>query len=178
MGTRGILVFVGEAQYGGIDGHRLYQHNDSYPTDVLPKIAKGIRAAKRLAAAANKLHKVRRYHPRPIILAALYSGDSVSAYGAVLIEHSEHGMTAPDSPLILGRQTDLEWVYVVNTDTRTVKVFGGGYTGKPPTTFLEVDPTCYADNITDEFVAGVREEIANVVREIRRTGWKIESEVK
>ncbi len=183
MSTRGIIVFVGNGPYSNPTGIRLYQHCDSYPTHTLPLIRKAISRAKREAKEENgtAFGAGQRYRPTPDVLVGFYIGETTSIYGMTVRIEEHKSVTVDEVSTILGNQGDLEWVYVVDTDARTVRVYGGGYIDETPDRFLEagtVDPMVYTDALIDEYQAPEGEKIAAAMRSLARIGWPVNREAR
>jgi hypothetical protein len=87
----------------------------------------------------------------------------------------EYSGTGPDidRATMLGNQGDLEWVYIVDTDQKTVVVLGGGYTGNTPDTFDVIDPSEYAKHLTEEYQSKELAEIEGLKKALAKIGWPV-----
>lgn len=182
MSTRSIIMIVGKGNYNDERSVRIYRHSDGYPSSVLPLIAVVLSKANEQCEADN-----RRYNsgkPRvPIVeqVVGLLIGASTDTYGmSVRIDEGEDGKPAIYFEKFkvkhLGNQYDLEWVYVVDLNSDSVKVYGGGYSGESPQhTYRKglVDPLSYADQLKKEFQEQERQEIKKAIALIKGTGFTL-----
>ncbi len=183
MSTRGLIVFVGADRNGVLRGFRLYQHCDSYPTNTLPVIRDTIRKAEKLAVKGRERMRDDSYSVTPEMLAGLYVGENTSVFGmGARIEAYSALETLERDEIVglLGSQFDLEWIYVVDTDLNSVNVYGGGYTGASPGTFIDagtVEPLEYVQNLTEKYQEREAKKITSAKRSLARLGWPVNRRV-
>jgi len=168
MSTRSAIIVKGQGLYGGACATRLYKHCDGYPTDNLPLIRDAIKLASRLQAESNK-----RWKESKGITVDCFSGAVVAASLSVYGLAAQVEETAKDIASVCGNQGDIEWVYIVDLDAESVKVYRGStYRGE----FLKrgtVDPCVYADSISEEYKASEKRAIQSAVRSIKKLGFKV-----
>lgn len=194
MSTRGSIIFIGPGTFGGgVEGIRLYQHCDTYPTNMLPSLRKVLKATRKKAEEHHE-HVAYRMKGAPFnfatcvipaeLLAGVYIGETTTGFG--LSAHIEHKMALKSDDLgslhpdtlseLFGNHGDLEWVYVVNAMERNIRVFGGGYTGELPVTFFEagtVDPESYVGNLVEEYQDKELARIKSATRSLNRAGFPV-----
>lgn len=175
MSTRSIIIITGNGKYNGPETTRLYKHSDGYPTDVLNLIQRAM--AKSQGQCVDDAARFKEREIKPVNVDQLVGniiGESTSIYGQgarVEAEFPEE-FTAKH----LGNQGDLEWIYIIQLETKTLGIFGGGYTGKTPQTALKngpVNPEKYALNLYPEYQAGTIEETRKLVQSIQGLGFSV-----
>lgn len=120
MGTRSIVLLT-----NGKKTHRVYRHYDGYPTAQLRDLYNSIKGKR----AINQVLK-----------AYTESKD----FNAVLEESFTEKLELTAKHL--GYQGDLEWIYIIDTKSKNIDVYGGGYTGEYPENKVKlglVDPMSY-----------------------------------
>lgn len=174
MSTRSIIVVTGRSRYRSeFETIRLYKHSDGYPTGNLPIILKSIQKSKEIEEDNNTGFKQSSgLKITADSFAGLVVGEAVTMYGmGARIEKRYFEELNPDH---LGGQCDLEWIYIVNTEKRTVEIYGGGFTGKAPQFALKkgmVDPVIYAKRYRDEsFALKITQEM---VKAIEAEGYSV-----
>lgn len=158
MGTRSIIMVKKSDSQGKVTVHRLYKHWDGYPTENLKMIAESI---KTLTNFSDVLH-------------GFVKGCQAYYEREDMIEETFHNETF--NPDMLGNQSDLEWVYTVDLDTKQVKVFGGGYTGNVPKHAYNkgtVNPLLYADRLIKEYQDNERRRIQEAMDQIEALNYKL-----
>jgi hypothetical protein len=182
MSTRSIILITGDGKHGTAQTIRLYKHSDGYPTGNLPIIAEALSKAKEQCKETNQ--RFQTDNPRiPSVeqVTGVLIGLATDSYGmGARLDDDGDGKTAfyneKFKPKHLGRQGDLEWVYVVNLDNNTVKVFGGGYTGDGPQRAFKkgvVDPREYANQLKEEYQESELKAIDESIQAIEATGFKL-----
>jgi hypothetical protein len=170
MSTRGIIVFKGSGRYSDQQAYRLYQHCDSYPTQMLPTLRNVIRKAEKLVVEEAKW-MLSEYTVTPEMLAGLTVGDQTGIFGmGARIEY-----TGGEGNLY-GNQGDLEWIYVVDTDAKSVNVYGGGCSGEVAGDKVAdgvVDPLVYLENLNYEHRESEGKRITSAIRSLKRLGWPV-----
>jgi hypothetical protein len=171
MSTRGIIVFKGTGKYSNSQAYRLYQHCDSYPTAMLPVLRDVIRKAEKLAAEGTDMMGS-QYPVTPEMLAGLTVGEQTGIFGmGARIEY-----TGTTSEPLYGNQGDLEWIYVIDTDAKSVNVHGGGYSGDSAEEKVAeglVNPLSYIEKLCEEYQAKESRAITSAVRSLKRLGWPV-----
>jgi hypothetical protein len=181
MSTRSIVLFTGQGTYSP-ETVRLYKHSDGYPTDNLRLIRDALKRSKDI----NKAQGDDSLKVPPEGVAALLIGASVSVYGPAACIDDDDGKPAIYygalfKPAHLSTQCDLEWIYLVNLDAKTVSVYGGGFTGKAPQAAYkrgEVDPLTYALKLKQEFQDAAGARILELVAEIETMGYVVNPSLK
>ena len=195
MSTRTTIVFIGANGYdgSGTQATRLYQHCDGYPTGVLPTILDTLRAVRKKAAA--HWHHISYKHPRkefdfattPLnseLLAGCYIAEETSGFGmgarfenTIYLETDEAFKWDEETQdKVYGDHSDIEWLYVVNAIDRSIKVFGGEYTGDEPrlsATSGTVDPLRYVEHLVEECQDKEEARITSAVRSLSRIGFPV-----
>jgi hypothetical protein len=110
----------------------------------------------------------------PSALAGLICGEDVSMYGSgAFVEES---YTEKFKPEHLGIQEDLEFIYVVDVNKRSVAVYGGDWTGKAPQVAHKkgmIDLMKYADKLREECQDDERKETMKLVQSIEAWGFSV-----
>jgi hypothetical protein len=197
MSTRTTIVFIGANGYdgSGTQATRLYQHCDGYPTSVLPTILDTLRAVRKKAKAHWHHISYTREHAgkdfdfatTPLnseLLAGCYIAEETSGFGmgasfedtvyletdvAVKWDEKTQGK-------VYGNHSDIEWLYVVNAIDRSIKVFGGGYTGDLPrhtAAIGTVDPLSYVEALNEDYQDKEAASIKKAIRSLGRIGFPI-----
>ncbi len=174
MSTRGIIVFKGTGKFSDPQAYRLYQHHDSYPTQMLEVLRDVIRKAEKLAVEGSEMMQS-PYAVTPEMLAGVMVGETTGIFGiGARIEY-----TGGDSGDLYGNQGDLEWIYVVDTDSKSVNVYGG-YSGHLPSEKVAeglVNPLKYLSCVTEEYQLRESKRITSAVRSLKRLGWPVNPNV-
>ncbi len=180
MSTRSIIVVTGRDLYDQDQTVRLYKHSDGYPTGVLPLISEALSKAREQCDADFERFKHKRRLPNVDQVVGILIGAATDVYGmGIRIDACDE-----DSAIYaekfeskhLGCQGDLEWIYLVNLNDSTVKVYGGGYTGELPQKTYKigtVDPLKYVDGLYPEYQASERCEIQEAISGIEALGFKV-----
>lgn len=158
MGTRSIVLVKKADNKGKVTVHRLYKHWDGYPTENLKMIGEALKTLNNFSDVLHGFVKACQvYYEREDMVEETFHNDTFN-------------------PDMLGNQSDLEWVYTVDLDTKQVKVFGGGYTGKVPQYAYKqgtVNPLSYADRLIKEYQANERQRIQDAMNTIKTLGYKL-----
>jgi hypothetical protein len=178
MSTRSIIVVHGKAQYSP-EVFRLYKHHDGYPTENLRIIAEAIERGNAMVEEQKK-ETPPPLHSKTLsadTLTGLLVGAATSLYGmgAQVEFHGSGDLKAEH----FGDQSDLEWIYVIDTDTRSVRVFGGGYSGDWPAEVVArgtVDPLNYVRRLKPEFQAETKATIRELVKRIKAARFAVNPE--
>lgn len=166
MSTRSIIVLT-----SAIQTVRIYKHSDGYPNGNLPVIARAIEACGARKGARKKLDKKLGYELNVNTLA-----QAVLAEGELDPRNLEETFKEPFRPTHLGVQEDLEWLYVVDIDAKTVSVYGERWTGESPQVAFKkgtTDPMVYAKQMCEEYQERERESIRAAMKEVEATGFKL-----
>ncbi|MBY0525575.1 MAG: hypothetical protein K2R98_19375 [Gemmataceae bacterium] len=181
MGTRSIILITGKGRHGGKQTVRLYRHWDGYPTCNLSTIAEAIEKANELHQkyAMQSWSKDYQLTDMPAqTFADLVVASSIQWDGAAARIDDDNGRDCvwheELSSAHYGNQGDLEWVYVVDVEQRTVKVYGNDY-GTPAEHIRRgtVDPCKYAACLKPEYRDKERGETMSVVGRIVGLGWMV-----
>lgn len=195
MSTRATIIFIGANEYdgSGTKAVRLYQHCDGYPTNVLPTLLATLRVVRKKMEDHYKHISYKRpgsafdFLTVPInveTLAGCYIAEETTGFG--MGAHVEKSvflttdvLTSWDADTrvnVFGHQEDLEWIYVVNALDRSIKVFGGGYTGDPAVFRVEagtVDIMDYVNVLEDDYKEREGKTIKSAARSLGRIGFPI-----
>jgi len=164
MGTRSIIIITGKekSQFSEMRAStRLYKHYDGYPTNVLANLAEAF------IGWRNWEGSICHDSAIEAILA--------KEMGAK-VEAKFEGEFNARRTRRLGNQGDLEWIYVVNTDTRHIEIYGGGYTDKTPSEVYRlgtVSPYILLDGIKDEYLDGLYNEIKKAIADLKKIGFTV-----
>lgn len=195
MSTRGAIIFIGANNYNGTGTKsvRLYQHCDTYPTNMLPLLLDTLREVRK--KSADHWKHISYAHPGkdfdwisvPIhaeLLAGCFIAAGTTGFGmGAELEKSVYLETDVQAEWddetrhkVYGNHGDLEWVYVVNSIDRSIRVYGGGYTDTVPASKVAegtVDPLSYIDNLTEDYQAGETARIKSATRSLSRIGFPV-----
>jgi hypothetical protein len=152
MGTRSIIMVKGTVNNQTMV-KRLYKHWDGYPTDVFNM----------LSCALGENYNIDSF----VTQCETY-------YRKGMVEATY--IDLPFNTNMLDFQGDLEWIYTIDLDSKTIKVFGGGYTGKTPDVAYRkgpVNPLKYADQLKSEYQDNERESILQSVNQLKALGFKV-----
>lgn len=184
MSTHGIILVTGKTHYGHDKTIRIYKHCDSYPSGNLLLIAEALAKAKQQCDEHNESFK----SSKPLLptvdqVVGLIIGAATGVFGMgarIDTEGDQDEKAAIYNEKFkqkhLGNQWDLEWLYIVNLDDNSVKVYGGGYSGESPQHLYKkgtVDPLSYAEQLKKEYQQQERIEIQNEVTSIETAGFKM-----
>jgi hypothetical protein len=176
MGTRSVIAITGAAEYSTKQTVRLYKHWDGYPTGNLPIIADALETAAK-ALAEHNANKTSKYWFEktitPAILSAWTVGASTSVHGVGCREE----FTASEllKPEHLGDQGDIEWIYVVDLDAKTVSVYSGEFGTTPQEKYLKgpVNLATWLQEIRSEYRADAVFEYETARRKIKSAGFEL-----
>lgn len=179
MSTRSIIMVTGITLYNQPRTIRLYKHSDGYPTGNLPLIFEALNKGQKQVGKFNERFK----DSKNLVvdqITGLIIGEASDVYGMGAKIDSEDGDQAvyPEKikPEHLGNQGDLEWIYVVDLDVRTLNIYGGRYTGELPQVAYGkgvVDPLTYCDHLKPDYVQPEIDATKEVVSEIEKLGFKV-----
>jgi len=181
MSTRSIILVTGASQYSGTETYQLYKHSDGYPTGNLEIIADAIKkCAGLIKANADKWGNSKESKPwGPSMLTGAIIGEATSIYGMGAFVEETYGEKL--APKHLGVQCDLEWIYIIDVNQKTVKIYGGGYTGNAPQAAYKkgpVNPEIHCQNLKDEYQADELKEIKELVARIEKLGFAVNPKKK
>lgn len=167
MSTRSIIVVTSKEKTV-----RVYKHHDGYPSGNLPVIHDALEA---LIGVPNE--DVKKLNS---MIGIQLDVDSLAQKILEVTELDKENLEAtykgPFKPAHLGNQGDLEWIYLVNLDNRSVNVYGGGYTGSGPQGAYKagvVDPKIYAEQMNKDYKARTLREIVEAVAAVESLGFKL-----
>lgn len=171
MSTRSIIVVTGKGRCDK-ENYRLYKHCDGYPSGNLPVIAEALERGVSIVDEAKK-DLTPSAKLTPDTLTGLLVGACVTVHG-MGAEIEDHTSGECD---VLGNQGDLEWVYIIDTDTKSVNVYGGHYvSNNTPQKMVKagtVDPLDYLDSVSDSYQDKIKQEIEEAVKAVKDTGYEI-----
>ena len=167
MSTRSIIILTSKTKTV-----RVYKHCDGYPTGNLPVIAEAIQ--KTLGSKKGAVKKLEKK------LGMQFDVDNLAQAILKVAEldksNLEEQFSSSLKPKHLGDQSDLEWIYVVDVDAKTVNVYGGGYTGNLPQVAFRkgvVDPMSYIKALYPEYQKREGDFIQEAINEIIKVGFKL-----
>ena len=196
MSTRGAIIFIGASNYDGTGTKavRLYQHCDTYPTHLLPLLLDTLRSVRKKSAehwehVSYRMPKGAEFDfaTCPInaeMLAGCFIAAGTTGFGmAAELEEStylESDIMAQwdheTHSKVFGNHGDLEWIYVVNAIDRSIKVYGGGYTGTEPASKVAqgtVEPLSYCEVLNEDYQVIEAARIKSASRSLSRIGFPI-----
>jgi hypothetical protein len=203
MSCRGTVIFMGTKYGGSTDVVRLYQHCDAYPSRTLGFIKDSLKAARRKAKKGFNNYLTTKSRPEfyfreadvsASLMAGSYIGETTDSWGmSVELEYDRplryveppqgmtyrarlSDMTVPELEEIFGNHGDLEWVYVVNSITASVQVYGGGYQNTDPLTIVyqgTVDPFLEIEGLKEEYEVRTRQAIRSKIRMLDNLGYGV-----
>jgi hypothetical protein len=183
MGTRSVIFVTGNHPYGEktMQTFRLYTQWGC-PETMLRVLRDAARQAEKLLA------RYRILQPKaPGISAAGFAGCVLAAdvgwnglQTRIGTDVGDDGRPAEAvfhgtlDPKHYGEQGDLEWVYVLEVNARTLHIYHCGY-GTPAEHLAHgpVDPRVYADELLAQYQSNCRKTIALLVRSIKSLGWQV-----
>ena len=182
MGTRSITVVTGPHSQDKTrkETIRLYQSWDGSPDMMLANIAAGIALTAPILARWQSLW--RSIQPEVQSVPAKCMADAVLAaslgiYGMSMRQDDKDGRPAafqgPPAAQAFGDQGDLEWVYFMDVDAKTVHVYGGYGLAQDIMKNRPTAPMLYLEAIRDEYQVEIGECIQAGLAAIRKAGWKI-----
>jgi hypothetical protein len=187
-------MIIGASAYGRPSVIRLYKHSDGYPTGVLDGIADAIAKGKAMVDDSNKRfesHVGTKFETKlcSSTLAGLLIGEFTNEYGmGANIDSNNDNEDEPlaeyhetFSPFHLGKQSDLEWIYVIDLNNKTVNVYGGGYTEDSPQSAYTkgvVSPFIEVESYYEDAKAPHIEAISHAIKAIEATGFTFNKEAK
>lgn len=188
MGTRSIIVITGQAKYSGTETVRMYQHSDGYPTGVLPTLHAALSIAISQVNEANEWARKHGLSEKSLTTEHVVGkiiGESTCQYGiGCNIDQYDDDSARYDEtfkPEHLGTQSDLEWIYLVDLEAKSISIYGGGYTGAVPQVAYKrktVNPLKYADSLREEFQNEERKATLELVSKVEALGFKVNPKTK
>ncbi len=176
MSTRSIIVVTGKGRYNE-ETTRLYKHSDGYPTGNLPIIRDALKRSidqvdDENARWGDDSDMKSNLSVEQVVGHIIGESTSVYGQGAQLEETFREKFKQKH----LGNQGDLEWIYLVDVTKKTVKVYGGGYSGEGPQHAFKkgvVDPLTYVECLREECQKQEAFEIEVAMRKIKQLGFKL-----
>jgi hypothetical protein len=189
MGTRSIIMVTGKGQHAeGFETVRLYRHYDGDPMWNLPSIIAGIERAQSLVFEWNsKSFNFGRQFAigdvRARVFADCIVAGSISWYSGFDIRVDDEddnlpgeGLAVFRGPLTLencGNQGDLEWMYVVDTIQKSVKVYGNGSNPEDLLAGGLTHPSAGADCLVDDAQEPYRTAANAHLDRLLDMGWDV-----
>lgn len=191
MSTRATIVFIGPNGQGA-SATRLYQHCDGYPSNVLPNLKASLKAVrtKAMEHAETMTHRERgarfdfdtaELHVGLLTGAYIFEETTGFGMGAQLeesmwLESDDYAQFDTATSLqLFGNHGDIEWLYIVNSKERSIRVFGGGF-GPDPQEMVEngmTDPMRYVDDMADDYKVKTAAQIRSACRSLSRAGFPV-----
>jgi hypothetical protein len=185
MSTRSIIIITGKDYTGCYTTVRLYKGRDGYPTGNLPVILEAIVKAQE----QDKENKERFPSDDPKCrvnvsqMMGLIIGASTNIYGCeASIDMDEGKRTTaghqayyqePFKITMLGQQTDLEWVYIVDVSKKNVDVYGDDNSPADQYSKGVVHPDTEIESYKEECKVPTLQELQEIYIEFREVGWTI-----
>lgn len=190
MSTRSIIVITGKAKYSGESTIRLYKHSDGYPTGNLPIILQALKQATDQVNAHNEIFKssLSKQSINVEQLTGLVIGASTSVYGIGARIDDDYlndstkqaaynqALNKTTAKQLLGNQSDLEWIYVIDLNKKDVSIYGGGYTGNVPSVAYKkgaVNPLKYIENLKSEYQDRESLQTIALIADIQSQGFTV-----
>jgi len=173
MATRSMIIITGKDEYH-TQTYSLYKHSDGYPTGNLPIILDAIKRAKEIVAASNE--RMKKFNSKreertiqPNMLTGLVIGAATSEYGmGAALEESYQTEFKPE----MVDHGDIEWMYLLNTDDNTLKIYGSDYDKGYK------DPMAYIQCLRDECQDDEAKETKDLLAKIKKAGFTVNPEKK
>jgi hypothetical protein len=102
---------------------RLYKHSEGEPAEVLPILVKATNKANQIVTEIKNTISDADLHPDVLATAFIGEATAYEWQGAAL-EFQKAGHVKTE-PTYLGNQKDIEWVYIVDTDNRSIVIYAG-----------------------------------------------------
>lgn len=162
MGTRSTILITGETQT-----IRLYKHYDGYPTGNLSLIEKALEKA----ISALGTYKVKYPEFDKSLSVELITGKIIGESTGVngMGVELEENFIGPLKPSHFGNHGDLEWVYVIDVEAKTINIYSGSYRGKGKVT----DPMERVKSLHKEYQADEIQRTNELIRLIKAWGFKV-----
>lgn len=169
MSTRSTINIQGKSVYGNIESAQVYRHSDGYPTSVLKDIREAL--IKSITQVETNAKRLKESTPMPVNVSQLvgnFIGVSTSEYGmnAELISHERSGLPKKFDE----GHWDLEWVYVLNLEDKTLKIYTSN---KNVNSNKTTNPVQYTEQLKVEFQDDTKKKILSLVNDIEMLGFKI-----
>lgn len=183
MSTRSIIVVTGKTIYDQPETIRIYKHSDGYPTANLPLIQKALKSSLDQVYAAQKRFKSSANRISVAQVVGHLIGAATTVYGmGANIDQDDNSQAIYDDSFrvhMLGCQCDLEWIYLINLNTKTVDVYGGGYSGdEPQKTHRKgrVDPLTYVNQLVEDVRKDEKQTISKSIADLKEIGFVVNKE--
>jgi hypothetical protein len=165
MSTRSILIYTNEKET-----IRVYKHFDGYPTGNLPVIKESLEGISNL----EKFIKGNDEIPLASIIRYFKDDEKLE------IEFQGKGHFDPKQRTnkfkkeVMGEQSDLEWVYVIDLTNKKVSCYGNNY-GEAKEHFKKgiTDPITYVKCLYPQYQEKERQEIEQAIEAIQTIGFKV-----
>jgi hypothetical protein len=162
MSTRSCLYFFGKDFEGEDYSTRIYRHCDGYPSSNLSDLATAVENGGRGASVS----------------ADRFAGVFIDATAGSAKPDAAGGQDEFNSILpreILSDQDDLEWVYLIDTENRSVNVYGKtfGYSGSSAAQIASgvSDPRKEAEEVLPQYVEETQRAVEGALRRLEDSGW-------
>jgi hypothetical protein len=172
MGTRSIIIIKDSFMT-----MRLYKRWDGYPTANLALIAKGVKKAKDIATEHaeryypnhGKLFRstLKRYKDVKVIADCLMT-ESLGLGGFDLTYDARHFETFKAAHL--GNREDVDWVYVLDVEALTLKVYAGNAPSVKKRLGSPTNPLSYTKQLIPDRQQEEAKEIMTAITELANLG--------
>ena len=170
MSTRSIIIVTGmTSEEPRVETTvRFYKHCDGYPSGTLPIIRLAIEVSKILTGQAKCQNIVQFF--KTIAKLPLDQDFDKSCRKKAYYE------AAPFLLSHLGNQVDLEWIYILNTNDNSLKIYGGGFKNISPQEFIQrglANPEVYVNSLYPKYREVELEIIKQSVLDIEKTDFSV-----
>jgi hypothetical protein len=190
MSTRSVVLIRGVGRYGsGNASVRVYQHSDGYPSWMLTELADTTEIAQRLVDE-HVGNRPERFTDRPMptladMEAETFAGTLMAAsltwYGMAARLDDDHDDTrravyqGDYQDAHWGRQSDLEWMYLVDLPARAITVYADGGYDDPAAHLANgpVDPRRYALEQSEGYRGREYARISRAMKALTAAGWTV-----
>ena len=185
MSTRSIILTIGNQNYSNeLSIIRHYKHSDGYPSGVLPLLIETLESCEKEVKEYNDHWKNFKSSTPKVISNDFFSGRLIgfgsSVYGqGVNVDAYEDDKATYDGKLEykhLGYQEDLEWIYILDLNNKTLNIYGGSYSGQGPDVAVKkgfVNPEKYIKKLKDDYQNKELELTKECVAKVEGLGFKI-----
>lgn len=176
MSTRSFILVKGKNSYSE---HviRLYKHCDGYPTENLRLI---YTTFKKCLDEIEKHKGFYKKYFKPEFFAYKLIGESATIYGkGAYVDGFENDTGEYEEKFKLehiANQFDIEWIYVVDLEQKSVNIYGGGYAGEGPQFAFKkgfVNPEKFIEQLYPKHQSKHLKKIKKFVKGIESLGFSV-----
>jgi hypothetical protein len=191
MSTRSAVLIRGVGRFGsGVSSVRVYQHSDGYPSWMLPELVEATKIAQRLVDE-HVDNRPERFTDCPVptvadMEAETFAGALMAAsltwYGMAARMDDDHDddtrravYQGDYQDAHWGRQSDLEWMYLVDLPARAITVYASGGYDDPAAHLANgpVDPRRYALELSENYRGREYARISRAMQGLAAAGWTV-----